>query len=348
LTTALDSLRQSTSGSAEDFPFQGDFLIAGVQLHLATDDPLFLAEFERLFGCDPSPGTPLHSFRANVLAGSGELGTLTVDGDGLTDGASFLKGFASPTVPLVEIAALDGRRALALEGESQPLFVFHGGDCRFRKSGRWRRVLSHFLYLRMLRLRSDLLFFHAASLAIDGRGVLLVGPKGSGKTTLSSSVAIRGHEFLGDETAAYRAADGAILPMRRPISVKPGVRSRDVDASLAAHALSPDEDGILHVPSRTLFARAAHEAKLHAVVFLEGFAAAPSITKISAGRDELSAMQPIRSSSLDDAPSRHVFAMIRLLGSLNCYRLRAADPDETARLLIEVIQTHGHDRQEPG
>lgn len=300
-----------------------------------------LREFERLFACDPAGEEPLRSFRAVIHAGSEEYGSLCVRGDDLADGARFLAGFASPTIPLVAAEPVDGRPALALEGESQPLFVFDGGDCKFRKSGRWRRILSHFLYLRLLRMRQDLLFFHAASLSVGGRGVLLVGPKGSGKTTLSSAIAALGHPFLGDETAAYRAADGTILPMRRPLSVKPGVRARNVERLLATLNARADEDGILHIRAADVFEQPAARATLGAVVFLDGFADAPSIEKVTAGRDELAALQPIRSSSFGEAPSRHVFAMIRLLGSLHCYRLRAGNPDETARLLIEVIRNDG-------
>ena len=205
----------------------------------------------------------------------------------------------------------------------------------------WRRILSHFLYLRLLRLRQDLLFFHAASLSVGGRGELLVGPKGSGQTTLSSAIGALGHPFLGDETAAYCATDGMILPMRRPLSVKPGVRARQVERLLAPLNPRPDEDGVLHVRPADVFDQPAVRASLGAVVFLDGFADAPSIEKVTAGRDELAALQPIRSASFGEAPARHVFAMIRLLGSLDCYRLRAGNPDETAGLLIEVIGNHG-------
>ena len=109
---------------------------------------------------------------------------------------------------------------------------------------------------------------------------MLVGPKGSGKTTLSTAIAIRGHAFLGDETAAYRASDGAILPMRRPMSVKPGVRSREMNAQLEIRNHAADEDGILHVPAREIFEAQASSVKLAAVVFLDGFSDQPSIAKI--------------------------------------------------------------------
>src|SRR5947207_2119645 len=79
--------------------------------------------------------------------------------------------------------------------------IFDGDRVRFRKVDAWRRIVSHMLFLRLIRRRPDLLFFHAASIGMDGRAYLLIGPKGRGKTSVSLALAARGHAFLGDETA---------------------------------------------------------------------------------------------------------------------------------------------------
>lgn len=333
-----------------DSPPQGllttTLTLIDVGLDIRTDDDLFIGEFTQLFGSDlPTGPTPLQpTLHVTILAGAAsELGRLEVTGDDLADGAAFLLGFASPTIPFVEIPTDGSHRALAIEGGSEPLFLFRGGDCEFRKVPRWRRILSHFLFLRLIRLRADLQFFHAASVSIGGAGVMLVGPKGAGKTTLSTALASLGHGFLGDETAAYRAADGMILPMRRPVSIKPGLRAAAIERQLGARA--PDEDGILHIRPSELFASEGKAAKLRAIVFLDGIGDEPALDRITPGRDELSAMQPIRSSSLFEQPSRLVFAMVRLLGSLVCFRLRAGHPDATAQLLTEVIQNDVTHRQ---
>lgn len=317
-----------------------EFQIAGVSLVVETDDAAFTAEFTRLFGGPANDGgAPVARLRATVAAGADAgRGHIEIEGDALADGPAFLLQFASQTVPFVELPATSGESWIGIEGIEQPLFIFQGSTCSFLKGARWRRIVAHFLFLRALRLRSDLLFFHAASVRIGDRGILLVGPKGTGKTTLSLAIAGAGHDLLGDETAAFEPATGLLLPMRRPASIKPGIRSRLVDERLTAAAEVADEDGVMHVaPSRLFGESMPQTAPLRAVVFLEGFAAAPRIDAVTAGRDELASMQPLRCSGLLDAPSRNVLAMIRLLNGVRCYRLRAGDPDATANLMIEVL-----------
>ncbi len=52
-----------------------------------------------------------------------------------------------------------------------------------------------------VRTRRDCTPFHAATVALRGQGVLLLGPKGRGKSTLALSLAEEGAMFLGDEVA---------------------------------------------------------------------------------------------------------------------------------------------------
>src|SRR5205823_3446641 len=86
---------------------------------------------------------------------------------------------------------------------------------------------------RVLRLQRDVFFFHAASASIDGRGLLLVGPKESGKTTLSMALADHGHAFFGDEVAAVRRETLELLPFRRRLSIRNGPASSGVERALA-------------------------------------------------------------------------------------------------------------------
>src|SRR5262249_49065941 len=46
---------------------------------------------------------------------------------------------------------------------------------------------------------------HAAAVAFAGRGVLLVGPGGAGKTTAALACALAGGDFLGDDLCAVEA-----------------------------------------------------------------------------------------------------------------------------------------------
>jgi len=76
-------------------------------------------------------------------------------------------------------------------------------------------ILSNFIFLiglsELLRSR-DLYLIHAAALARDGKGVLIPGFTGSGKTTLSIALLREGFQFLGDDrTFIKKEADGLKL-----------------------------------------------------------------------------------------------------------------------------------------
>ena len=257
----------------------------------------------------------------------------------MTDPAAFLLGFSSPTIPLVAAASRDPEwSALALGDDPEPVFEFRGDTCRFRGVGRWRRIIAHYLFLRMLAMRQEALFFHAASVGIGERGVLLIGPKGSGKSTLSVGLASRGHQFLGDETAAYVPQSRTLLPFRRPAGIKPGPRVTAVTQSLERVRPRADEDGMLRVDVAELFDLVpVRPLPLEAVVFLGGFGTAPRIERIQAGREELGMMQPIATSIASAPGTSRVFEMIRLLGTVQCFKMTAGNPDQSIQLLEEAF-----------
>jgi hypothetical protein len=229
-------------------------------------------------------------------------------------------------------------RLLAVGDDAEPLFRFSGEYCEFRRNARWRRIVSHYLFLRTLRLRSDLLWFHAGSAGFGDHGVLIVGPKGTGKTTLSLSLAARGWAFLGDEMAAYQPATGTLLPFRRPVGIKPGPRSARIEIALRAEPRRLDDDGIIRTPlERVVDVNASSGLPLRSVIFLQGFGTQPELTSITAGRDELSVLQPIATSLAAISPTKRVFEMIKLLSSVKAYRLVSADPDLTADLVERTL-----------
>jgi hypothetical protein len=264
-----------------------------------------------------------------------------VSGDDLADPAGYLLNFSSPTIPLRRVQADEpGWSALAIGDDPQALLLFRSEACRFRRTPRWRRILAHVLLLRALRLRSDALLFHAASLAVDGRGLLLVGPKGSGKTTVALALAARGHGLLGDETAAYLPASRELLPLRRPVGIKPGPQPLFVREYLARAAPPADADGMIRVPVQRLFGGPEPPpAPLGAVAFLAGFAAAPRVERTAAGRAELEQLQVLPTTLATAPATRRVFEMVRLLSDVVCLRLSPGDPDETALRVEEELRS---------
>lgn len=65
----------------------------------------------------------------------------------------------------------------------------------------------------MLLQRRGLLVLHASAVAIQGQGVVFLGAKGQGKSTLAASLCSRGHRLLADDVVALDLghADGPLV-----------------------------------------------------------------------------------------------------------------------------------------
>lgn len=75
------------------------------------------------------------------------------------------------------------------------------------------------------------LIIHAAVVEKDGCAAILPAPPGSGKSTLCAALVSRGWRLLSDELALISPADGMLVPLARPVSLKNG--SIDVIARFA-------------------------------------------------------------------------------------------------------------------
>jgi len=79
-----------------------------------------------------------------------------------------------------------------------------------------------FLYLLNALMDSvgDCFLIHGASLRVGGRGLILAGRPGAGKSTLALEMARRGATLLSDDVAALSRAGGRIRPFPRAIGIR--------------------------------------------------------------------------------------------------------------------------------
>lgn len=322
------------------------FHLAGVRLDVDTDDHALVDELCTVLGRpgDDASGAPLHvRFEARVRArgGSDRFGHLKLAcaSPGAEGTAELLAGLGSEDFPFHLVDAAPAWTSLAFRGEDAPMFALRGDDCLFALVPGWRKAVTLLLLQRLMRLRADAIFFHAASVAIAGRGVLIVGPKGAGKSTLALALATQGHALLGDEHACYVPGREELVPFTRPVGVKPGPRARTSDRALARAGRDPERDGMMRVPVQDLPAAAiaTGPVPLRAVVFLRGFADAARLFRVEPGREELAALQPVASSFTNAAPTERVFQLVRLLSRAAVFHLRAGTPDDTAEVVASTL-----------
>jgi hypothetical protein len=186
-----------------------------------------------------------------------------------------------------------------------------------------------------------MLFFHAASVAVEGQGIMIAGPKGAGKTTTSLTLASRGWTFFGDEMAAVQRDTKALWPFRRAASLRSGPRAPRLEERLTGRHYSvekfPDGGERILVDVGDLFPGAGvSSAALSLVLFLRRFAERPRAEPLSFGSEHFQMLSPLACSMWGASAGARLMDVSRLLKGVKCYFLDPGSPEETADLIEKI------------
>jgi hypothetical protein len=237
----------------------------------------------------------------------------------------------------------DGWRTISINDSSaRPFIALRGLQAIVDLNQIWQPFVANYAVSRVLRLQRQLLFFHAGSIGINGRGLMITGAKNSGKTTTSMTLASRGHSFLGDEMAAVDKKSGAMFPFRRAASIRAGPRSNRVDDQISKRNLRSERfpDGgerILANVGEMFPAAASASATLTSIFFLRGFAAKPVASPFPFGVEHFHMLSPLACSMWGVPAVTRMMDLARLAGRTKCYFLDLGDPDETADLIEQIV-----------
>jgi hypothetical protein len=237
-----------------------------------------------------------------------------------------------------------GWRVVALgSGDGGGSVAVSGSQLLFRAGDPWRALAGSVAVSRLIRLQRRLIFFHAASIGVSGSGVMLIGPKGAGKTTLSLALAARGHSFLGDEIAGVRLGSFELVPLRRSLAIRSGPRADAVSDALermtAPLEIYPDGSERLRAQAAELFPSPPPTSlPLGAVVFLCGFGPEARLERFEPGREHLQELTPIGATLWAMSPARRAFDMLSLLSRARCYRMVMGGPEDSAACIERVME----------
>jgi hypothetical protein len=218
-----------------------------------------------------------------------------------------------------------------------------GDTLRFDRQTEWRGAVANCAIQATLAIQPGALFFHAASVDVAGRGILIAGPKNTGKSTTSLALAARGHRLLGDEIAAVRTQTSELLPFPRAVSLRDGVRSELLDERLrgtpSLEETYPDGSRRLRIKVSDLFDRVEPQAvPLAALFFLKPFGEATRIERFLPSLDQVSLLEPLGSALWGDSGGRRRFQLLRLLSTVACYDIAPGPPDETADRIEKLME----------
>ena len=151
---------------------------------------------------------------------------------------------ATPDVTLTIDA--DGEHLTLQQGEQN---LYRGSD----ESELATTLIQQTIY-HLIDKNKDGMALHAAALSKNGKGVILPGASGRGKTTLSTWLATKGYNYLTDEYVFIRENTNLIQAFSRP----PNVKVKGIDALDSYFDVSAHEDQTIQssqvamIPTRLL------------------------------------------------------------------------------------------------
>jgi hypothetical protein len=191
--------------------------------------------------------------------------------------------------------------------------------------------------------RQGLFSLHAGCLADDeGRGVLLCGPSGVGKSTLALALARAGMSFLSDDMVFLKRSDEPPLVQALGFADTVGVSVHASTSFPDLHAhLGEPSDGFPKRLSRIedlVGARAIPECNPQAVVFPDVTHTEYSEIRIVDPGDALIRLAPDVLLTEAAATQAHLAAIAALLDQVRCYTLRSGtDLERAANVVTGVL-----------
>lgn len=195
-------------------------------------------------------------------------------------------------------------------------------------------------YLMADRLNSFLLL-HAGAVEYGGRAIVLPAMPGSGKSTLSAALSLRGFRLLSDEFGVVQLNDSKLVPLLRPVSLKNAsidvIRNFSKQAVIGPSFPKTRKGTVAHLaPQRDAVVR-RFEPAIPALVVFPKFdpKVALEIEPIMTSR----AFSKLAVNSFNyEILGRAGFdAVARLLASSACYRLVYNDLEQAVHQLTALL-----------
>ncbi len=182
----------------------------------------------------------------------------------------------------------------------------------------------------------DRVLLHAAAAAVDGRGVVITGPMGAGKSTLVAALVRDGNAYLTDEVVAIEPGTWIVDPYPKPIALGGFGLTVPPELEPLRPALPPAMER--YVGDRWLVAprAVAPRTKITAVIVPRYEPGVPASIERLRPADALVALAEHAFNLAADG-QRTLDTLAGIAESAACFRLVSSDPDTAAHLIAEAV-----------
>lgn len=185
------------------------------------------------------------------------------------------------------------------------------------------------------------LLLHAGALEHRGRALLLSALPGSGKSTLTAALCLRGLRLLSDEFGVLDLARIHLLPMLRPVALKNA--SIDLIAARGGSArLGPRTDGthkgtVAHLAPCTSDVDARRQPAQPAVVVFPRYLPAAPLSLQPVPRARAFARLAVNSFNYDALGPQGFDALGALVAASRCYEMQFGELDAAVDALVRLL-----------
>ena len=237
-----------------------------------------------------------------------------------------LSGLAIPEhdLPPLDIVVSDTGQARGTIGDEEAWTL------ALPKRG-WLAPLLGYTVGTATSLLRHFLFIHAAAVEMEGRGYVLVGAPGAGKTSAAAVLVRHGAAYLSDEVALLDPKAGALYPFALPLAVKPWTAKATGPFPPARQVAA--EDGVRYLfPSL----RAPGPVPLDSMILLDPASLAAAPAELPRAEMLLVLSQHPSSFRYQNRLESAFSGFVQLLRSARCLQVGSAAPADAAAIIASL------------
>jgi len=185
------------------------------------------------------------------------------------------------------------------------------------------------------------LLLHAGVVERGGRAIVMPAMPGSGKSTLTAALSLRGYRLLSDEFGVVRLADSRLLPLLRPVALKNA--SIDVIAAMSpASTMGPrypktHKGTVAHLAPLPAHVEARHVPADPALVIFPRFVASTAVELEPVSRARAFARLAVNAFNYDALGPDGFDALASLVRASSCWTMHYGDLDGAIRAIGELL-----------